>query len=98
MIISILTSILIGLVLAFHRFSVLVLAPLFGLTLMVTGAALFWPHNSAGMLAITFFVIIVGLQVGYILGIGVRHANLIIRASRIRSASFADVRVQRPAN
>jgi hypothetical protein len=97
MIVSALTSILIGLALAIH-FRVFVLLPLFGLTFIVAGMSTFWPHASGWRLAFTLFIIIVGLQIGYILGVGVRHAKLVMRANRIRSGSFANARVQRQAN
>jgi hypothetical protein len=98
MLFSALVSLLIGVVLARH-FKVLILAPAFMLTLILaisTGlahTAAFWSIGS------TALVIIVGLQVGYLLGSGMRHVMVFVRAGRPRSASFtSSLPPHRPAH
>ena len=94
MIVSALTSVLIGALLAF-RFRVLILIPVFGLAFIIAGVSAFWSQNAPSTLAVTLFTIIIGLQVGYALGIGGRHARLVMRATQIRSAALPTRRVQR---
>ncbi len=94
MIVSALTSVLIGALLAF-RFRVLILIPVFGLAFIIAGVSAFLSQNAPSTLAVTLFTIITGLQIGYAVGIGGRHARLVMRATRIRSAGIADARVQR---
>ena len=80
-------SLLVGVALA-QRFKVLVLVPAIMITLLfalVSGLArgdVNW--TAAALIAVT---IIVGLQIGYLLGIGVRHLLLLGRAHRLRAAS-----------
>lgn len=93
MIVSALTSVVIGALLAL-RFRVLILIPVFGLAFIIAGVSAFWSQNAASTLAVNLFTIIIGLQVGYALGIGGRHARLVMRATQIRSAAFANGPVQ----
>jgi hypothetical protein len=80
-------SLLVGVALA-QRFKVLVLVPAIMITLLfalVSGLArgdVNW--TAAALIAV---IIIVGLQIGYLLGIGVRHLLLLGRAHRLRAAS-----------
>jgi len=80
-------SLLVGIALA-QRFKVLVLVPAIMITLLfafVSGLARAntgWTADA--LIAVTF---IVGLQIGYLLGIGVRHLMLLGRAHRLRAAS-----------
>ena len=86
MLLSALIGLLIGVVLGRH-FKVLVLAPTFALTLVLAfGSALVRPHT-AWAIASSVLVVIVGLQIGYLLGIGVRYVRVLARANRLQSAS-----------
>ena len=87
MIVSALTSIMIGAVLA-SRYRVLALLPAFVLSSLVGAVAAFATNISLWALAVTLFIVIMGLQCGYVLGVGFWHIRLIIRAYRIRTASF----------
>jgi hypothetical protein len=97
MLFSALISLTIGIVLARH-FKVLILAPAFMLTLVLAvGAGL--AHTAAGLsIGSTTLVIIIGLQVGYLLGSGMRHVMVLVRAGRSRSDSFAHTLPQRRAH
>ena len=71
-------GLLVGIFLA-QRFKVLVLAPV--------GAGIA-RANAVWALGLTAAVTIVGLQIGYLLGIGIRHLIVVARASRLRAASL----------
>jgi hypothetical protein len=80
-------SLFVGVALA-QRFKVLVLVPAIMITLLfafVSGLAHADASWSAAAIAVT---IIVGLQIGYLLGIAVRHLFLLARAHRLRAASL----------
>ncbi|HLH93797.1 MAG TPA: hypothetical protein VKW08_01630 [Xanthobacteraceae bacterium] len=72
------------------RFRVLVLVPAMGIALPLTVAAAIIQGYSLGQTLVTAAVGIVGLQVGYLAGVGVRHLLVVARASRIRARSAAD--------
>jgi hypothetical protein len=80
-------SLLVGAALA-QRFKVLVLLPaimialLFAFISRLVRADTGWTATT--LIAIT---IVVGLQIGYLLGIGVRHLLLLARAHRLRATS-----------
>jgi hypothetical protein len=80
-------SLLVGVAIA-QRFKVLVLVPAIMIALAfafisrLVRADTGW--TATALIAIT---IIVGLQIGYLLGIGVRHLLLLARAHRLRAAS-----------
>jgi hypothetical protein len=74
-------SLLIGLALA-QRFKVLSLIPVIFLTLLFALTAELSGANRAWTSALTATVAIAGLQVGYLLGIGLRQLTLIARAAR----------------
>ncbi len=80
-------SLLVGMVLA-QRFKVLVLFPVILLTLFLAiGAGIVRPE--AGWTAgLTATATIVGLQVGYLFGVGIRHLMVLARVSRRRVASL----------
>ena len=81
-----LVSLLIGLMLA-QRFKVLSLIPVILLTLLFALTAALSGANATWTSALTAAVAIAGLQVGYLLGIGLRHLTLIARAHRLRAAT-----------
>jgi hypothetical protein len=98
MLFSALISLLIGTVLA-GRFKVLILAPAFMLTLVLAIGTWLVRADAAWSIGMTALVVIVGLQVGYLLGIGVRYATVLARASRSRSGSLTNsVSPHRPAH
>jgi hypothetical protein len=76
-----LVSLLIGLALA-QRFKVLSLIPVILLTLLFALTAAFSGASAAWISALTAAVAIAGLQLGYLLGIGLRQLTLIARAHR----------------
>jgi hypothetical protein len=91
------TSLLVGMVLGQH-FKVLILAPVIVLTMLFAiGAAIM--RADAWAVGETAGVAIVGLQVGYLFGIGISHLIALAHASRLRvalSASYLPPR--RPAH
>jgi hypothetical protein len=92
-----LISLLVGMVLA-QRFRVLILAPLFLLTLLIALAVGMVRSDAAWSLGLTAGVTIIGLQVGYMLGIGIRHLLALGRLSRLRSVSLPNsLEPNRPA-
>ena len=98
MLVSALISLLIGIVLA-RGFKVLVLLPAFMITAVLaigTGLA----HTDAiWSIGSTALIVIVGLQIGYLLGSGLRHVMALVRYSRLRFASMTNsVRPHRPAH
>lgn len=81
MVLSAILGVLLGLVLA-QRFNVFGLLPviLLVLTFSVAGAL---AHAETAMISVvTALVAIVSLQIGYVLGIAVRHAKASLRAHR----------------
>ena len=91
-------SLLVGMVLA-QRFRVLALFPVILLTLfLASGAAILRPE-AGWTVGLTATMIIVGLQVGYLFGIGIRHVMVLARVSRRRAASLSSsLWPQRPAH
>jgi hypothetical protein len=89
MLVSALVSLLIGIVLG-RRFRVLVLVPAFILTLVLAVATGFVRTDAAWSNGLTTLVVISGLQVGYLLGSGLRHVMVLVRANRLRSATLTN--------
>ena len=81
-----LVSLLIGLVLA-QRFKVLSLIPVILITLLFALTAELSGANAAWNAVLTAAAAIAGLQLGYLLGIGLRQLMLIARAHRLRLVS-----------
>ncbi len=88
MLVPTILSLLVGMVLA-QRFKVLILFPLFALTLFLALAAAITRSDAAWTAGLIATVAIVTLQIGYLLGIGVRHVALLARASRLRATWLA---------
>jgi hypothetical protein len=97
MLFSALISLTIGIVLA-RNFKVLILAPAFMLTLVLAIGTVLGHTAAAWSIGSITLVIIIGLQVGYLLGSGMRHVMVLVRAGRSRSQSFANTLPQRPAH
>ena len=98
MLVSALTSLMIGIVLA-RRFNVLVLAPAFMITVVLAIGTGLARTDATWSIGLTALIVIVGLQVGYLLGSGLRHVMALIRYSRLRSAPMPHPsRPQRPAH
>jgi len=76
-------SILVGAVLG-QRFRVLILFPVFLLAIMTIAVAALLHHSQAWSAAEASVVVIVGLQIGYLFGIGIRHLSIVLRAYRMR--------------
>src|SRR5580704_3857305 len=98
MLVSALISLLIGIVLA-RGFKVLVLIPVFMFTAVLaigTGLA----HTDATWsIGSTALIVIVGLQIGYLLGSGMRHVMVLVRANRPGSTAFTNsLPPRRPAH
>jgi hypothetical protein len=81
-----LVSLLLGLVLA-QRFKVLSLLPVIVLTGVFVFPAALSDATPAWTSALTFAVANAALQLGYLLGLAVRHLMLVTRALRLRAAS-----------
>jgi hypothetical protein len=79
-------SVLIGMVLG-QRFKVLVLVPLLLLTLFAAVIAACARLEPGWTIAETAGSVIVGLQVGYVLGLSVRQLMVRVRARRLHGAS-----------
>lgn len=69
------------------RFRVLILVPAMGLALPVTVVSGIIQGASLGHVFLAATLAIVGLQVGYLAGIGVRHLLVLARVGRIRTSS-----------
>jgi hypothetical protein len=81
-------GLLVGTFLA-QRFKVLVLAPVILLFAVILAFGAGIARADAGWtVGLTAAVTIVGLQIGYLLGIGIRHLIVAARASRLRAASL----------
>jgi hypothetical protein len=79
-------SLLVGTFLA-QRFKVLVLAPVILLFTVILAFGAGIARADAGWtVGLTATMTIVGLQIGYLLGIGIRHLIVVARASRLRAA------------
>jgi len=91
-------SLLVGMVLA-QRFKVLILVPAISLTLVLMGGAVMVNPTGTSIAALTATVVIVGLQIGYVLGIAIRHLMVVARANRRRASGLANsLTPQRPAH
>jgi hypothetical protein len=98
MLFSALISLMIGIVLA-QRFKVLVLAPAFMITVALAIGTGLAQAGATWSIWVTALVVIVGLQVGYLMGSGLRHMMALVRTSRLRSASMTNtLRPHRPAH
>jgi hypothetical protein len=98
MLFSALVSLSIGIVLA-RRFKVLILAPAFMLTLVLALGTGLARTDAAWSIGSTALVVIVGLQVGYLLGSVMRHVMVFVRAGRPGSTSFtSSLPPHRPAH
>ena len=89
MLFSALIGLLIGIVLA-RRFKVLVLAPAFMITLVLAIGTALAHTETTWSIGSTALIVIVGLQVGYLLGSGMCHVMAHARYSRLRSASMTN--------
>jgi len=89
-------SLLVGTALG-QRFKVLALAPVILLIMVLAAAAWMAGAGSVGAIGTTAIVAIAGVQLGYLLGLGIRHLALLGRANRLRSASLASSRPPRHA-
>jgi hypothetical protein len=89
MLFSVLISLLIGIVIG-RRYSVLILAPAFMLTLVLAIGTGLARTDAAWSIGSTALVVIVGLQIGYFLGSGMHHVLVLVRANRPSSESFAN--------
>ena len=97
MLFSALISLSIGIVLG-QRFKVLILAPAFMLTLVLAVGSGLSRTDAAWSIGSTALVVIVGLQVGYLLGSAMHYVMALVRASRPGSASFtSSLPPRRPA-
>jgi hypothetical protein len=93
----ILLSVLAGMVLG-QRFKVLALLPAIVVTLLVTIAAGLARAETPWLLALSGILGIVGIQVGYLLGLGVRQLTAGARGARLPAASFGgSIPARRPA-
>jgi hypothetical protein len=98
MLVSVLISLLIGIALG-RRYTVLILAPVFMLTLVLATGTGLARTGVAGSIGSTALVVIVGLQIGYLLGSGMRHVLVHVRTSRPGSETFANSQPpRRPAH
>jgi hypothetical protein len=96
MLMSAIIGLLIGMTLG-QRYSVLTLAPVFILILfMAFGAAVVRP-DVAWSAAKTAALVVTALQVGYLLGVGIRFLIVWARASRRRTTSLANSLPEQPA-
>lgn len=88
-------SLLAGMVLG-QRFRVLILLPLFLLTLLIAVAAS-WAHPQGHWTAVECGVaVIVCLQIGYLGGVGIRHFTLLVRATRMSRGHVSGALPERP--
>ncbi len=98
MLTSTIIGLLIGMVLA-QRFKVLALFPAIALILFFAIGIAMVRSDAGWTIGLTAIVTIVGLQMGYLFGIGIRHIMVLIRVSRRRAASLtSSLPPQRPAH
>jgi hypothetical protein len=83
----VLVSLLIGMVLG-QRFKVLVLAPGIGLALIVTITVGLARADALWAIAVMSIAVVSSLQIGYLLGTGIRHLIVAARASRLRTGAL----------
>jgi len=87
-------SLLVGMVLG-QRFKVLVLVPAVATSLVVVLGLGIARSQSLEALGLSAIAVIVAVQIGYLLGLGIRHLLVVVRAGRLRAASFASSRPAR---
>ena len=80
-------SMLIGMVLG-QRFKVLVLLPAVAIVLPLTIAMEVARADPPGPIALISIAVIASLQIGYLVGTGIRHFVVAARASRRRGTAF----------
>ncbi len=98
MVAAALISLLAGMVLA-QRFKVLILLPVMLLTLVIALSTAIAGTDGAWTAGLTAALIILGLQVGYLLGLGLRQVMVLTRATRRQPASLrSPLPPQRPAH
>ena len=90
-------SLLVGAVLG-QRFKVLVLVPVSALTVLFAIGAGVVRDNLSWSSAEIAGVAIVGLQVGYLFGLGCRHLLVVARAQRIRASSVSSLTTRHPVH
>jgi len=97
MVVLVILSVLAGMVLG-QRFKVFALVPAMGASMLVaitTGVA---HADTPSMLALTAIMVGVGIQIGYFLGLGLRHFMVSARAARLRVSWFGgSIPARRPA-
>jgi hypothetical protein len=82
-----------------QRFKVLVLLPAIALAIVVAVGSGIAFSEAPTTLGLTAVGTIVGLQIGYLLGLGIRHRLIVVRAGKGRAASFANsAPARRPAH
>jgi hypothetical protein len=92
--VSIIVGILLGL-----KFRVQILAPVILLTLFIAICTGITRTNDLRANALSALIIIVGLQIGYMTGLGLRHVRIVVRASRRREGPLASsLPPERPAH
>lgn len=82
-------SLLAGMVLG-QRFKVLALLPAIGLLAIVCVGSGMAQGESLSATALTAIAAIVSVQLGYLLGLSIRHLLATMHASRLRATSFAN--------
>jgi len=81
-------ALLIGILVA-QRFRVTILAPLFALTVVLAICAAIAHPGAAWNVSLTAIATGVGLQIGYLFGLGIRYLRTLARARRLRAAAAA---------
>ena len=91
-------SLLVGMVLG-QRFKVLVLMPTIAIALILVIGVGVARADTVWWIILSAIAVATSLQIGYLLGIGVRHALVAARASRSPAASVTGSRsARRPAH
>ena len=80
-----------------QRYRVFVLAPVFGLALLLGAAVALTHPEAAWRVTETTLAAILGLQVGFVLGIVLRHVALLVRANRMAPLPMRGAPSRRPA-
>lgn len=86
---SVAISLIIGIALG-QRFKVLILGPVILLILAIALGAGVARIEDVGAVAQTAVVALVGVQIGYLLGIVLRHVAVVMRANRMRAAELSN--------
>ena len=82
-------NLLVGMLLG-QRFKVLVLVPAIAVSLVLVLGSGIARSQSPETLGLSAIAAIVALQIGYLFGLGIRHLLVVVRAGRLRAASFAN--------